>query len=108
MIIATFYVGYVISDQGAIGKCELCQANGSHVLLTQQFTCCSIVLENIMVAHHYTDTEVKTAAAAVNAGTCLEDANLEANVFTNIGKAVNTVNSEILNVWHKYLPSLFY
>ena len=44
-----------------------------------------------MTAHHYTDTEVKTAAAAVNAGTCMEDANMENNVFTNIGEAVKTV-----------------
>ena len=44
-----------------------------------------------MVAHHYTDTEVKTAAAAVNGGTCLEDANLEKNVFTHIDEAVKTV-----------------
>ena len=45
-----------------------------------------------MTAHHYTDTDVKTAAAAVNAGTCLEDANMENNVFSHIGDAVKTVN----------------
>lgn len=51
------------------------------------------LIENIMEQHHYTDTSVKTAAAAVNAGTCLEDANLEDNVFSHIGEAVKTVFS---------------
>ena len=46
-----------------------------------------------MTAHHYTDSEVKTAAAAVNAGTCLEDANLAANIFSHIGDAVKAVSS---------------
>ena len=45
-----------------------------------------------MTAHHYTKTEVETAAAAVNAGTCLEDANLEKNVFSYIGEAVKQVH----------------
>ena len=49
--------------------------------------------ENIMTAHHYTKTEVETAAAAVNAGTCLEDANEEKNVFSYIGEAVEQVTS---------------
>lgn len=62
-------------------------------------------IENIIVAHHYTDTEVKAAAAAVNAGTCLEDANLENNVFTNIGNAVKTVIS-ILFLLHLFLDGL--
>ena len=55
-----------------------------------------------MVAHHYTDTEVKTAAVAVNGGTCLEDANLEQNVFTHIGEAVKEVCCRLwcLDVWH--------
>ena len=44
-----------------------------------------------MTAHHYTKTEVETAAAAVNAGTCLEDANYEKNVFSYIGEAVKQV-----------------
>jgi hypothetical protein len=35
---------------------------------------------------------VTTAAAAVNAGTCLEDANLERNVFSHIGEAVRAVS----------------
>ena len=34
-----------------------------------------------MGAHHYTDLAVKTAAAAANAGTCLEDGNSE-NLIT--------------------------
>ena len=45
-----------------------------------------------MEAHHYTDTPVKTAAAVVNAGTCLEDANMEDNIFTHIGEAVQSVS----------------
>lgn len=57
------FEGYVVSDQGAI--------------------------ENIMTAHHYTKTEVETAAAAINAGTCLEDANMEKNIFTYAVDAVN-------------------
>lgn len=44
-----------------------------------------------MDAHNYTDTTVKTAAAAANAGTCLEDGNSEDNIFSNIGEAVKTV-----------------
>ena len=44
-----------------------------------------------MTAHHYTSTVVETAAAAVNAGTCLEDANEEDNVFSHIGEAVEQV-----------------
>ena len=35
-----------------------------------------------MGAHHYTDSAVKTAAAAANAGTCLEDGNSENNIFS--------------------------
>ena len=45
--------------------------------------------------HHYTNNFVDTAAAAVNAGTCLEDGNdhvKSLNVFQNIGDAVNQVN----------------
>lgn len=41
--------------------------------------------------HHYTNSTVSTAAVAVNAGTCLEDANFENNVFTFIGQAVTQV-----------------
>ena len=45
-------------------------------------------LENIMTDHNYTDTAIKTAAAAVNAGTCLEDGNSEDNIMSNVGDAV--------------------
>ena len=58
-----------------------------YLLLTITF------IENVMTSHHYTDTPVKTAAAIVNAGTCLEDANLESNIFTHIGEAINSVSS---------------
>lgn len=47
--------------------------------------------ENIMTWHHYTDSPAKTAAAAVNAGTCLEDADMENNIFTHVGEAVKSV-----------------
>ena len=55
-----------------------------------------------MIAHHYTDSEVKTAAAAVNAGTCLEDANLAANIFSHIGDAVKAVSSTFKIMNHNY------
>ena len=45
-----------------------------------------------MTQHHYTDTEVKTAAAAANAGTCLEDGNSQNNIFSNVGDAVKAVS----------------
>lgn len=48
-----------------------------------------------MSAHRYTDTAEKTAAAAVNAGTCLEDGNFATNIFSHIGSAVKTV--QLLN-----------
>ena len=44
-----------------------------------------------MSAHHYTNSTVATAEVAVNAGTCLEDANEEDNVFASIGQAVSEV-----------------
>lgn len=47
--------------------------------------------ENIMQAHHYTSSIPATAAAAVNAGTSLEDGNYYDNVFNHIGDAVNMV-----------------
>ena len=47
-----------------------------------------------MTQHHYTDTEVKTAAAAVNAGTCLEDGNSEDNIMSNVGNAVKAVSNK--------------
>jgi hypothetical protein len=42
--------------------------------------------------HHYTKTEVETAAVAVNGGTCLEDAFFERNIFTYIGDAIKAVS----------------
>ena len=45
-----------------------------------------------MTQHHYTDTEVKTAAAAVNGGTCLEDGNSQDNIFSHVGDAVKAVS----------------
>ena len=47
-----------------------------------------------MTQHHYTDTEVKTAAAVVNAGTCLEDGNSEDNIMSNVGNAVKAVRNK--------------
>ena len=48
-----------------------------------------------MGAHHYTDSAVKTAAAAANAGTCLEDGNSENNIFSNVGSAVKAVSQTV-------------
>ena len=47
-----------------------------------------------MIQHHYTKTDVETAAAAVNAGTCLEDTLAEGDdiIFTHVGEAVKQVN----------------
>ena len=50
-----------------------------------------MLIENIMSAHHYTDSYVTTAQAAVNAGTNLEDGNFEDNAFATIGQAVTQV-----------------
>lgn len=46
-----------------------------------------------MTQHHYTKTNVETAAAAVNAGTCLEDTHAEGNdiIFSHVGEAVKQV-----------------
>ena len=49
-----------------------------------------------MTQHHYTDTEVKTAA---NAGTCLEDGNSQKNIFSNVGDAVKAVRSEAMFIY---------
>ena len=46
-----------------------------------------------MTAHHYTKTEVETAAAAINAGTCLEDSHLEKDIFSHATEAVKQVCS---------------
>ena len=45
-----------------------------------------------MTQHHYTSTLTETAAAAVNAGACLEDGNSMDNTFDHIGDAVKAVN----------------
>ena len=45
-----------------------------------------------MTQHHYTSTITETAAAAVNAGACLEDGNSIYNTFDYIGDAVKAVN----------------
>ena len=55
-----------------------------------------------MTAHHYTKTDVETAAAAINAGTCLEDANMEKNVFTYAVDAVNQVCFWYLRVYMEW------
>lgn len=48
-----------------------------------------------MTEHNYTHSLVETAAVAVNAGVCLEDAGYEDNAFTNIGQAVFQVPDEL-------------
>ena len=50
--------------------------------------------EYVWLGHNYTTSYVETAAACVNAGTCLEDGNTASNLlnaFDYIGKAVNMV-----------------
>ena len=76
-----------MSDQGALGKIML---NDQQYLIVINFT---ITLELIMTGHNYTDTAVKTAAAAVNAGTCLEDGNSQDNIMSNVGSAVKAVSN---------------
>ena len=49
--------------------------------------------ERIMTEHNYTDTAVKTAAAAVNAGTCLEDGGSADNIMSNVSLAVKAVSN---------------
>ena len=51
----------------------------------------TVILVNIWTWHHYTDSPVKAAADAINAGTCLEDADSEDNVFKHLGEAVKAV-----------------
>ena len=46
-----------------------------------------------MTEHNYTDTAVKTAAAAVNAGTCLEDGGSADNIMSNVSLAVKAVSN---------------
>lgn len=82
----------VVSDQGALGKLNVYVMpiiiRPNHNIINKCFT----AAENIMTQHPYTSTEVKTAAAAVNAGTCLEDGNSQDNILSNIRNAVKTVN----------------
>ena len=62
-----------------------------------------------MYAHLYTNNSVDTAAAAVNAGTCLEDANYEKNIFSYIGQAVNEVISTIVyQTEYRYISVIRY
>ena len=61
-----------------------------------------------MTQHHYTDTPVKTAAAAANAGTCLEDGNTQNNIFSNIGDAVKAVSYMNIIWWQKYIHHALY
>ena len=92
IILCSFAVlGYVVSDQGALGKW---QRDCDKEWETEFYQICHV--ENIMTQHHYTDTEVKTAAAAANAGTCLEDGNSQNNIFSNVGDAVKAVSWVIL------------
>ena len=51
-------------------------------------------LEHIFTEHNYTSDFMTAAAAAANAGTCLEDGNSDeksGNVFENLVDAVNNV-----------------
>ena len=58
-----------------------------------QISCSTLVhVENIKDFHHYTNSSVETAAAAVNAGVNLEDANLPVNVFSHLGDAIQKVS----------------
>jgi hypothetical protein len=52
-----------------------------------------VYIANIKDFHHYTNSSVDSAAAAVNAGVSLEDANLPVNVFSHLGDAVQKVSS---------------
>lgn len=62
-----------------------------------------LLTENIMLAHNYTDNPVATAAAAANAGTCLEDGgSYQLNIFDRVGDAVNQVSeSEVFRFYYR-------
>ena len=49
-----------------------------------------------MTQHHYKSSVIETAAAALNAGTCLEDGNSLDNTFSHIGDAVKAVSFSVL------------
>ena len=55
--------------------------------------CILLLEENIMTKHNYTKTDVETAAAAVNAGTCLEDTHVQGDdiILTHVGEAIKQV-----------------
>ena len=60
----------------------------------QQLKIKSLSLENIVTEHKYSPNYVSAAAAAANAGTCLEDGDAEEkiyNVFANLVDAVSEV-----------------
>ena len=63
-----------------------------------------ILTERIMTEHHYTKTNIETAATAVNAGTCLEDTHVQGDdiIFTHIGEAVKQVFPNSLNQIYAY------
>ncbi len=64
--------------------------------------------EIMITNHHYTNNSVDTAAAAVNAGTCLEDANSADNVFSHIGEAVTQVSVQVLLAYsHQYCVIIY-
>ena len=53
-----------------------------------------------MTQHHYTNDLPSTAAAAANAGTCLEDGNYhDNNVFDNLIEAVSKVEIYYVVSW---------
>ena len=49
-----------------------------------------------MTQHHYTSSITETAAAALNAGTCLEDGNSMDNTFSHISDAVKAVSWSVI------------
>ena len=75
---------------GAIGECN--SVTWYIVTSSVIYMIVLYIIEKIMTYHNYTNTTVDTAAAAVNAGTCLEDSNTEDNVFSHIGDAASQVS----------------
>ena len=74
--------------------CERSRSNRYLVMYISNAQICSTLIhvENIKDFHHYTNSSVETAAAAVNAGVNLEDANLPVNVFSHLGDAIQKVS----------------
>ena len=82
------FKGYVVSDQGALGK-----------LLLIFIPFMAISLEFIVIEHHYAPDFMKAAADAANAGTCLEDGNIKLKVFNVFEHLVDAVkNVSILSL----------